>query len=212
MLAGVTLIDPATTYIDADVALGQDTVIYPNTTLQGATVIGAECAIGPNALIRDTRVGPGCTVIASMLEGALLEEHVSVGPFAHLRPGAHLAAGVHMGNFGEVKNAHLGRGTKMGHFSYVGDAEIGADVNIAAGTVTCNYDGARKHRTVVGEGAFIGSGTMLVAPVTVGAEAKIGAGSVVTHDVPSQALVYGVPARVHGAQKDKTQEGGDDRS
>ncbi|MFH1084652.1 MAG: bifunctional UDP-N-acetylglucosamine diphosphorylase/glucosamine-1-phosphate N-acetyltransferase GlmU [Chloroflexota bacterium] len=206
MLAGVTLIDPATTYIDADVQVGQDTTIYPNTTLQGVTVVGAGCTLGPNALIRDTRIGQRCTVIASVLEGALLEDDVTIGPFGHLRAGAHLAEGVHMGNFGEVKNARLGRGTKMGHFSYVGDADIGEDVNIAAGTVTCNYDGERKHRTVVGAGAFIGSGTMLVAPVTVGAGAKIGAGAVVTRDIPPRALAYGVPARVQRAADEAHEE------
>lgn len=120
----------------------------------------------------------------------------NIGPFGHLRKGAHLGPGVHMGNFGEVKNSYLGPGTKMGHFSYVGDTEVGADVNIAAGTITCNYDGVHKHHTVLGDGAFIGSGTLLVAPVNVGKHAVIGAGSVVTHDVPDDALAYGVPARI----------------
>jgi bifunctional UDP-N-acetylglucosamine pyrophosphorylase/glucosamine-1-phosphate N-acetyltransferase len=190
MLAGVTLVDPATTYIEATVQIGRDTVIYPNTHLQGATVIGERCAIGPNTIVRDSRIAAGCTVLASVME-----EGAEIGPFGHLRQGAHLGPGVHMGNFGEVKNAHLGPGTKMGHFSYVGDAEIGPNVNIGAGTITCNYDGVRKHRTVIEEGAFIGSGTMLVAPVTIGRRAKIGAGSVVTHDVPAATLAYGVPAR-----------------
>jgi len=195
MEEGVTLIDPATTYVDATVRVGRDTVIYPNTHLQGETVIGERCAIGPNSIVRDTCVGDECTVLASVLEEALIEDHVEVGPFGHLRKGAHLGAGVHMGNFGEVKNAYLAPGTKMGHFSYVGDAEIGEDVNIGAGTITCNYDGARKHHTAIGKGAFIGSGTMLVAPVRVGKGAKIGAGSVVTRDVDDGTLAYGVPAK-----------------
>ena len=195
MLGGVTMVDPETTYVEATVKVARDTVIYPNTHLQGGTTIGERCAIGPNSIIRDTRVGHDCRIVASVLEEARVEDSVEIGPFGHLRPGAHLGKGVHMGNFGEVKNADLGPGTKMGHFSYVGDATIGRDVNIGAGTITCNYDGERKHRTTVGEDAFVGSGTMLVAPVTIGAGAKIGAGSVVTRDVPAKTLAYGVPAR-----------------
>jgi len=195
MLAGVTLIDPATTYVEAQVRVGRDTIIHPNTHLQGDTVVGEGCVLGPDTIVRDTRIGNECRVIASVLEGATLEDQVQVGPFAHLRQGAHLGRGVHMGNFGEVKNAHLGPGTRMGHFSYVGDAEVGAEVNIGAGTITCNYDGRRKHRTMIGEGAFVGSGTMLVAPVSVGKGAVVGAGSVVTRDVPDETLAYGVPAR-----------------
>lgn len=195
MLDGVTLMDPETTYIDASVRVGRDTVIHPNTYLHGATVVGERCELGPGAVVRDSRIGDGCRVLASVLEGAQMDDGSNVGPFGHLRSGAHLGAGVHMGNFGEVKNAHLAPGTKMGHFSYVGDAEIGPDVNIGAGAVTCNFDGKRKHRTVVGAGAFIGSGSMLVAPVTVGEGAKVGAGSVVTRDVPDATLAYGVPAR-----------------
>lgn len=195
MLGGVTLVDPATTYVEATVQVGRDTVIYPNTVLQGGTVVGERCALGPNTLVRDTRIGDDCRVVASVLEEAILEDRADIGPFGHLRKGAHLGVGVHMGNFGEVKNAYLAPGTRMGHFGYVGDAQVGEDTNIGAGTVTCNYDGERKHRTVIGEGAFIGSGAMLVAPVTVGRRAKIGAGSVVTHDVPDDALAYGVPAR-----------------
>ncbi len=118
------------------------------------------------------------------MEDAVMEDDCQIGPFGHLRKGAHLAQGVHMGNFGEVKNSYLGPGAKMGHFSYMGDAQVGADVNIGAGTITCNYDGAHKHRTVIGDGAFIGSDTMLVAPVEIGEGAKTGAGAVVTHDVP----------------------------
>jgi len=202
MLSGVTLQDPASIYVDADVQVGPDTVIYANTHIQGKTRIGARCRIGPNTIVRDSAIGDDCKVEASVVEEAVLEDRVDIGPFAHLRKGAHLARGVHMGNFGEVKNSYLGPGTKMGHFSYLGDAEVGADVNIGAGTITCNFDGERKHKTIIEDGAFIGSDTMLVAPVRIGKGAKTGAGSVVTHDVPPGAVAYGVPARVRKAPSD----------
>ena len=196
MLAGVTMIDPTTTYIEPGVRLGQDTILWPGTYLLGITQIGEGCVIGPNTIIMDSKVGDGCTLLASMLEGALLEDHVEMGPYCHLRKGAHLCKGVHMGNFGEVKNSTLGPGAKMGHFSYLGDTSVGADVNIGAGTITCNYDGTHKYPTEIGEGAFIGSDTMLVAPVKVGAGARTGAGAVVTKDIPPHTLAVGVPARV----------------
>jgi bifunctional UDP-N-acetylglucosamine pyrophosphorylase/glucosamine-1-phosphate N-acetyltransferase len=196
MLEGVTLLDPESTYIEAEVTLGQDTVIYPNTYLQGKSVIGEGCTIGPNTIIRDSQIGAGCQIFFSVVEKAILEENVDVGPYAHLRKGAHLAKGVHMGNFGEVKNSYLGPGTKMGHFSYIGDATIGEGVNIGAGTITCNYDGEKKNPTEIGEGVFIGSDTMLVAPVKVGKGARTGAGAVVTRDIPPYSLAVGVPARV----------------
>ena len=195
MLAGVTIIDPLSTYIELGVEIGPDTTIWPNTCLQGQTVIGEGCSLGPNSIIRDSRLGERCKVLASVLEEAVLEEDVDVGPFAHLRKGAHLAQGVHMGNFGEVKNSYLGPGTKMGHFSYVGDATIGPEVNIGAGAITCNYDGVKKNHTEIGAGAFIGSDTMLVAPVKIGAGAHTGAGAVVTKDVPDDSLAVGMPAR-----------------
>lgn len=196
MEAGVTMIDPAATYIDDTVEIGRDTLLLPGVHLHGQSRIGEECCIGPDASVIDTVIGRGCRVQRSVLEGSVLEDHVDVGPFAHLRQGAYLATGVHMGNFGEVKNARLGPGVKMGHFSYIGDAAIGQDVNISAGVITCNFDGVRKNQTIVGDHAFIGSDTMLVAPVTVGAGARTGAGSVVTHDVPSGRLAVGVPARL----------------
>jgi bifunctional UDP-N-acetylglucosamine pyrophosphorylase/glucosamine-1-phosphate N-acetyltransferase len=196
MAEGVTLIDPDSTYIELTVTLGRDTVLWPNTHLQGQTVVGAECVIGPNTIVRDSTLGDGSHVECSVLEGAWLGESVEVGPFAHLRQGARLERGAHMGNFGEIKNSTLGPGVKMGHFSYIGDAVIGADTNIGAGTITCNYDGVRKNKTVIGAGAFIGSDTMLVAPVTLGDHARTGAGSVVTKDVPPDSLAVGVPARV----------------
>jgi bifunctional UDP-N-acetylglucosamine pyrophosphorylase/glucosamine-1-phosphate N-acetyltransferase len=195
MLAGVTIVDPKTTYIEVGVTLGQDTVIWPNTHLQGNTRVGAGCTLGPNAVIRDTQIGNHCKVFASVLEQAVLEDDVDIGPFGHLRKVAHLAQGVHMGNFGEVKNSYLGPGSKMGHFSYLGDATLGPGVNIGAGTITCNYDGQNKHPTEIGANAFIGSDTMLVAPVKIGHGARTGAGAVVTKDVPPHTLAVGVPAR-----------------
>ena len=203
MLEGVTLLAPALTFIDATVEIGQDTVIYPNTYLEGATAIGRQCRLGPNTIVRGSTIGDGCTIEASVVESAVLEDGVDVGPFSHLRKGTHLAQGVHVGNFGEVKNSYLGPGSKMGHFSYLGDATVGEDVNIGAGTITCNYDGQRKHYTIIEDGAFIGSDVMLVAPVRVGAGAKIGAGSVVTHDIPPGSVAYGVPARVKGEEKEE---------
>lgn len=201
MLNGVTIVDPASTYIEPGVTIGPDTVILPNTHLRGATTIGAGCSIGPNAILRNATVGDGCTVLASVIEDSTLEDGVDMGPFSRIRNGAYLAAGVHMGNFGEVKKSRLGPGVKMGHFSYVGDAEVGAGANIGAGTITCNYDGVQKHRTVIGEGAFIGSDTMLVAPVTIGAGAQTGAGAVVRESVPPGKLAVGVPARVIGESR-----------
>jgi bifunctional UDP-N-acetylglucosamine pyrophosphorylase/glucosamine-1-phosphate N-acetyltransferase len=193
--AGVTIEDPLTTYIGPEVRIGPGTVIRPNTTIGGRTVVGRGCEIGPNAVVMDSTLGDGCRVIASVVEDSVLEEDVQVGPFAHLRQGAHLGPGVRVGNYAEVKASRLGRNTQVNHFSYVGDAEVGADVNIGAGTVTCNFDGRYKHRTVIEDGAFIGSGTMLVAPVRIGRGAATGAGSVVTRDVPAGAVVVGVPAR-----------------
>lgn len=192
---GVTLQDPATTYIGPQVQIGRDSLILPNTHLEGETVIGENCRIGPNSIIRDSRIGDGCEVEASVVEGAQLAEGVDVGPFSHLREGAILETGVHVGNFGEIKNSHLGPGVKVGHFSYLGDATIGADVNIGAGTVTCNFDGEKKNPTTIDEDAFIGSDTMLVAPVRIGSRARTGAGSVVTKDVPADSVAVGVPAR-----------------
>jgi bifunctional UDP-N-acetylglucosamine pyrophosphorylase/glucosamine-1-phosphate N-acetyltransferase len=193
--AGVTIIDPATTYLETGVQVGPGTVIYPNTTISGKTAIGRDCRIGPNSVILDSRIGDGAQVLASVLEGAVLEDNVDVGPFSHLRPGAHLESGVHIGNFVEVKASRLGAGTKAGHFSYIGDARVGARVNIGAGAVTCNFDGRKKSKTIIGDNAFIGSDTMLVAPVRVGRGASTAAGSVVTRDVPEGALVAGVPAQ-----------------
>jgi bifunctional UDP-N-acetylglucosamine pyrophosphorylase / glucosamine-1-phosphate N-acetyltransferase len=195
MLNGVTMMDPTSTYIDVGVKIGKDTTIMPNTFLQGKTEIGASNMIGPNAIIRDTKIGNHCKVLASVMEGAVLEDYVDTGPFARLRKGAHLMDHVHMGNFGEVKDSTLHPGVKMGHFSYIGNAQVGADTNIGAGTITCNYDGEKKHPTEIGEDVFIGSDTMLVAPIKIGAGAHTGAGAVVTKDVPEDTLAVGMPAR-----------------
>ncbi len=203
MLAGVTITDPPSTFIDAGVEIGADTVIAPNTYLQGATAIGAACEIGPGTLVRDSRIGDRCTVRFSMIEESTLESDIDVGPYSHLRPRSYICSGVHIGNFAEVKASRLGPGSKMGHFSYIGDAEVGADVNIGAGTITANYDGTRKHRTTIGDGAFIGSDTMLVAPVRIGRGARTGAGSVVNRDVPDGMIAIGAPARIRGGESEK---------
>ena len=195
MMAGVTMIDPNLVYIGPEVKIGKDSILYPNTRLAGKTVIGEGCEIGPNTIIQDTVVGDHCHLLASVLEGAEVGNEVGMGPFCHLRKGARLGDRVHMGNFGEVKDSTLAAGVKMGHFSYIGNATIGTEVNIGAGTITCNFDGEHKHPTEIGEGAFIGSDTMLVAPLKIGKGAKTGAGSVVTHDVPDGEVVVGVPAR-----------------
>lgn len=198
MERGVTIQDPLTTYVDAGVAIGEDTVLLANTHVAGASAIGRDCVLGPNAIIRDSTIDDRCRVTASLLHGATLATDVTVGPFAHLRSGTRCGRGAAVGTGSEVNRSLLGPGSKMQHFGYLGDATVGAGVNLGAGIVTCNFDGERKHATNVGAGAFIGSGTLLVAPVSVGREAMTGAGSVVTRDVPDEAKVVGVPARQIG--------------
>jgi len=195
MLSGVSMMNPETTYIDAGVKIGRDTTILPNTYLHGNTVIGEKNVIGPNTIIRNSTIGNGCRILASDMESAVLEDDVDMGPFARLRKGAHLKSHVHMGNFGEVKDSVLHEGVKMGHFSYIGNADIGSNTNIGAGTITANYDGEKKNPTIIGEDVFIGSDTMLVAPLTLGSGARTGAGAVVTKNVPDDTLVVGMPAR-----------------
>ena len=195
MLRGVTMPDPGSVYIDATAELDQDTTVLPNTHITGRSRIGRSCEIGPNSIISDSLIGDRCKIKAAVIEGSTLDEGVDAGPFSYIRPGSHLEEEVHIGSFAEVKSSRLGPGSRSGHFSYIGDADVGANVNIGAGTVTCNYDGERKHRTTIGDDAFIGSDTMLVAPVNVGARASTGAGAVVTKDVPPDSLVVGVPAR-----------------
>jgi bifunctional UDP-N-acetylglucosamine pyrophosphorylase / glucosamine-1-phosphate N-acetyltransferase len=203
MLAGATLVDPATTYIGPNVALGRDTMVLPNTHLRGTTRIGEGCEIGPNTIIADSVIGDRCRVTASVIESSEMEHDSDIGPFSHLRPGACVCTGAHIGNFAEMKESTLGPGSHMGHFSYLGDATIGEHVNIGAGTITCNYDGKQKHQTVIEGHAFVGSDSLLIAPVHIGEHAKTGAGSVVTHDVPARTIVYGVPARPHGTVEEE---------
>jgi bifunctional UDP-N-acetylglucosamine pyrophosphorylase / glucosamine-1-phosphate N-acetyltransferase len=188
MAKGVGVIDPATTYIDVDVAIGGDTVLRPNTYLEAGTRIGAGCEIGPSARIVRSRVGDRSTVSFAVVEDSRIGRDCEVGPFAHLRAGAVLEDAAEVGNFVEVKKSRVGKGSKAKHLAYLGDADLGARVNVGAGTVTVNYDGYEKHRTVVGDGARIGSDTMLVAPIQVGEGAVTGAGSVITKDVPAGAL------------------------
>lgn len=207
MLEGVTMIDPDKVFIDDTVTLNRDTVLYPEVYLRGNSSVGEGCQLGPSVILENTIVGDRCKLLFAMLESAKLENDVDMGPFGHLRRGAHLDDHVHMGNFGEIKNSYLAPGVKMGHFSYIGDAHIGRNVNIGAGTITCNFDGEGKYQTEIGENAFIGSDTMLVAPVKIGKNAKTGAGAVVTHDVPDNSVVVGVPAKQLISKRKKEQDG-----
>ena len=202
MDGGVTIADPAATWIDAGVEVGEDTTLLPGVHLLGATAVGRDCRIGPNAVLRDTSVGERCTIGGSTLEGARLADDVRVGPYCHIRPGSTIEAGARLGNYAEVKASRVGAGSRVGHFSYLGDADVGEDVNIGAGTITANYDGTEKHRTVIGDGAFIGSDSMLVAPLRIGAGARTGVGSVVTRDVPPGASAIGAPARIRRSSED----------
>lgn len=210
MLSGITMVDPSTTYIDHDATIGKDTTIYPNTHIVGPSKVGNDCEIGPNSIIDDSVIGDQSRIVSSVLRGAHLEQGVTVGPFSHLRPGTHLEDDVHIGSYAEIKASRLGQRTQSGHFSYIGDAHIGAGVNIGAGTITCNYDGIRKHSICIEDGAFIGSDSMLVAPIKIGARASTGAGAVVTKDVPPDTLVVGIPARTrsHSQSRDLDQGGG----
>jgi bifunctional UDP-N-acetylglucosamine pyrophosphorylase/glucosamine-1-phosphate N-acetyltransferase len=195
MRSGVTVVDPATTYVDVGVRVGMDTVLEPGTVLRGATVVGDGCRIGPFTEIRDSVVGDGARVEHSWLDGAELGAGSDCGPFSKLRPGTRVADGVHIGTFAELVRSSVGRGSAVPHVSYLGDTTVGEGVNIGAGTITANYDGARKNPTVIEDGAFIGVDTMLRAPVRVGRSARTGAGSVVTRDVPPGATAVGMPAR-----------------
>jgi bifunctional UDP-N-acetylglucosamine pyrophosphorylase/glucosamine-1-phosphate N-acetyltransferase len=187
-LAGVTIVDPPSTLIEADVEIGRDTVIEPSTFLRGATRIGGRCTIGPLSTLIDTVVGDETRIAHSYLDGAELGDGVSVGPFAYLRPKTRLRDRAKAGTFVEIKNSDVGEGTKVPHLSYIGDADIGAGSNVGAGTITANYDGANKHRTTIGSGVKVSVHTSFVAPVTVGDGAYTGAGSVITDDVPAGAL------------------------
>lgn len=190
------MVYPPGVFIEPTVELAAGSVIYGGTFILGRTKIGANCLLGPNTIIVDSIIGDGCTVVASVIEGATIERSVHVGPFSHVSQGCHIEDSVYIGNFVEVIRSRIGRTTRACHFAYIGDAIIGPNVNVGAGTVTCNFDGLKKNQTVIEEGAVIGSGTQLVAPVTVGRFAMSGAGSVVTRDIPPGMVAYGVPARV----------------
>ncbi len=213
MRDGVTMRDPSTVYLDWDVTVAPDVTLEPNVVLRGSTRIGEGSVIGSGSQVIDSTIGARARVWASILERSTVEDDASIGPFSHLRPGSIVGAGAEVGNYAELKNTHLGPGSKQHHMSYLGDAEIGANVNIGAGTITANYDGTRKTRTKIGDGAFIGVDTMLVAPIEIGEGARTGAGAVVTRDVPAGKLAVGVPARIREPRpKPTTPAVGDDPS
>ncbi|MCJ7579792.1 MAG: UDP-N-acetylglucosamine diphosphorylase/glucosamine-1-phosphate N-acetyltransferase, partial [Candidatus Aminicenantes bacterium] len=187
--SGVTVYDPKTTWIDFDVKVGRDTILYPSVILEGKTVIGSGCKIYPFSHIIDSKIGDRTKVLtSSVVEKSTLEKDVQIGPFTRLRPNSILKPGSKVGNFVEMKNTVFGEGSKAGHLSYLGDSEIAQDVNIGAGTICCNYDGEKKNKTIIEEGAFIGSGVELVAPVKVGKNAYVGAGSTITKNVSPGSL------------------------
>ena len=196
MRAGVTMRDPSTVYVDWGVTIGQDVTLDPGVLLKGTTTIGEGSLIGPDTTIVDSAIGRECAVRRSVVEQSRVEDGAFIGPYSHLRPGSHVGANAEVGNYAEIKNSRLGPGVKQHHMSYLGDAEIGAGTNIGAGTITANWDGRTKNRTTIGEKAFLGVDTMLVAPVEVGDGAKTGAGAVVTKNVPPGKLAVGVPARI----------------
>jgi bifunctional UDP-N-acetylglucosamine pyrophosphorylase / glucosamine-1-phosphate N-acetyltransferase len=210
MRAGVTIVDPATTRIDADVEIGQDARIEPWTILEGRTVIAQDAVIGPSAHVRASRIGPRTRIWSSVVEESTVGEDCEIGPFAHLRPGSDVGARCRIGNFAEIKKSRLGAGTQQHHFSYLGDAEIGENVNVGAGSVTANFDGHAKHPTTIGDGASLGVDTMMVAPVTIGEGASTGAGAVVTRDVAPGKTVVGMPARPIELRRDRDADAGAD--
>lgn len=203
--SGVRVLDPERTVIDDPVEVGPGTTIFPGCYLRGETRIGKDCVLGPDAWIEDSRIGERCTVRYSVVEAASIENDSSIGPYAHLRTGADIGSHVRVGNFVEVKAARLERGVKAGHLSYLGDAQVGEGTNIGAGTITCNYDGEAKHRTVIGKEAFVGSHASLVAPVTIGDGALIAAGSTITEDVPAGAKAFGRARQVVKRQADESE-------
>ena len=208
MRKGVTVRDPASTHIEASVEIGRDTVILPGTFLRGGTRIGSDCVIGPSTDLLDTVVDDGALVEHSVGRGAVVGAGASVGPYAYLRPGTVLGEASKVGAYCEVKNTWVGRGSKVPHLSYVGDTEIGEEANLGAGTITANYDGKNKHRTTIKDGVFTGINTNLIAPVTIGENAYLGAGSVVNKDIPPGKLAVGMPARVIGDASEKVPEEG----
>lgn len=188
MQSGVTMIDPGSVFVDRQVVIGADTVILPHTLIEGETVIGSGCEIGPFVRITNSTVGNGVSIESTSINEAYIDDKCNIGPFAYLRPGTRLGTGVKIGDFVEIKNSVIGADSKIPHLSYIGDAQVGKSVNIGAGTITCNYDGANKHPTVLEDGVFVGSNTNLVAPVRVGKDSVTGAGSTITRDVPPDTL------------------------
>jgi len=188
MKAGVTVIDPNRTYIESDVVIAPDTIIYPNTYLKGNTVIGSECTIGPGVDFKDMQVGDGVTVTHSVALSSVIESNTIVGPYAYIRPGSNIGENVKIGDFVEIKNSSIGKGTKVPHLSYIGDATLGENINIGCGTITVNYDGVKKHRTEIGDNSFVGCNTNLVAPVSLGKDVYVAAGSTITDDIPDLSL------------------------
>ena len=206
MSEGVTLIDPDTIYIDADAQLARDVVVQPNTSILGASVIGEDSEIGPGSIISSSTIGQRCRVQGSLIEDSILEADVAVGPYSHLRGNTYVESGTELGNFVEIKKSRVGANSKAHHFTYLGDATLGKNVNIGAGTITCNFDGVNKNPTVIEEDAFVGCDTMLVAPITIGARSNTGAGAVVTKDVPPDSKAIGMPARSISKKPPEPQE------
>lgn len=203
MLSGVTIIDPKTTYISPDVKIGIDTKIYPQTYIYGKTIIGEDCEIGPMTRIKNCKIGNNSNILRSECEEAEIKNNISVGPFARLRTGTILEDNVKIGNYVETKKTKVHNGSKAQHLTYLGDTEVGSGVNIGAGTITCNYDGVNKHKTKISEGTFIGSNSSLVAPVEIGKNVTIAAGSVITKNVPDNALAFGRAKQVIKEGKSK---------
>ncbi len=196
MRNGVTMIDPASTFIDEDVEIGRDTTIHPFTLIYAGTRIGENCNIGPSTQLFAATIEDNVEVCSSRIEQSIVRSGGKVGPFSRLRGGCEICAGAEVGNFSEMKKTHVGAGTKVHHLGYLGDTTLGEGVNIGAGTITCNYDGKKKHPTAIGDHAFIGSGSLIVAPIVIGDHALTGAGSVVTHDIPAGKVAFGQPARI----------------
>jgi bifunctional UDP-N-acetylglucosamine pyrophosphorylase / glucosamine-1-phosphate N-acetyltransferase len=199
MRGGVTIIGPETVFIDEDVRIGEDTVVHPHTVLRGGTTVGARCDIGPMTVLEHAAIHDEVVIRQSTIRDSIVGAGSDIGPYAHLRAGCRIGANVHIGSYAEMKNAAVADGAKCGHVSYLGDVTVGRNANIGAGTITANFDGLRKNHTVIGDGAFVGSDSILVAPVSLGQRASTGAGSVVTRDVPDNTLVVGVPARPRDA-------------
>src|SRR3989344_4197771 len=189
------IIDSRTTYIDEEAEIGQGTVVYPNTTILGKVKIGKNCEIGPNSVIQDSEIGDNCVIFFSVVKNSEISEKVDIGPFSHLRGQVKIAEGVHVCNYVEMVRTSIGKETKVGHVSYLGDCIVGAKVNIGAGAICANYDGAKKHQTIIGDGCFIGANTVFVAPVKIGSQSRTGAGAVVRDDVPANTLVVGMTAK-----------------